>query len=220
MRQPAGQYAKVVPILVMLVSVAIGVAYLPRATVAQQGDLNSATSRYPAILGSRIESCNLCHTSSIPSLNPYGAAYLSHGRNPAALAAIEALDSDGDLFSNLAEIQALTFPGNANDFPVHTQTATRTVTASPTVSPSSTRTLTPLPTVQTPTATATVTARPTVGPSRTRTLTPLPTVQTPTATATVKASPTVRPSGTPAVTPVPTVGLPLSPRAWLPIASR
>ena len=191
MRQPAGQYAKVVPILVMLVSVAMGVAYLPRATVAQQGDLNSATSRYPAILGSRIESCNLCHTSSIPNLNPYGTAYKSAGRNTAALAAIEALDSDGDGFSNLAEIQAFTFPGNANDFPA-----------------------------QTPTATATVTASPTVVPSSTPTLTPLPTVQTPTATATVKASPTVRPSGTPALTPVPTVGLPLSPRAWLPIALR
>ena len=162
MRQTAGLQAKVVLIPFALVSVAIGVAYLPRATVAQQADLDAARSRYPAIIGSRIESCNLCHTSSIPNLNPYGAAYKSAGRNTAALAAIEALDSDGDGFSNLAEIQALTFPGNANDFAA----------------------------------------------------------QTPTATATVKASPTVRPSGTPALTPVPTVGLPLSPRAWLPIALR
>ena len=162
MRPPVGLQLKVVLILVALVSVAIGIAYLPRPAVAQQGDLNSATSRYPAIAGSRIDDCLLCHTSSRPNLNPYGAAYLGHGRNPAALAAIEALDSDLDGFSNLAEIQAFTFPGNANDFPA----------------------------------------------------------QTPTATATVKASPTVRPSGTPALTPVPTVGLPLSPRAWLPIALR
>ena len=52
--------------------------------------------------------------------------------------------------SQLAEIQAVTFPGNVNDFPVQAPTATATVTGSPTVRPSSTPTLTPVPTAWPP----------------------------------------------------------------------
>jgi hypothetical protein len=51
------------------------------------------------------------------TLNPYGLAYLDKGRNAAALVAISSLDSDGDLFTNQAEIVALTYPGDKNDDP-------------------------------------------------------------------------------------------------------
>ncbi|HMN63049.1 MAG TPA: hypothetical protein PJ988_21965, partial [Anaerolinea sp.] len=80
---------------------------------ANTPDINNVHTRYPAMVGTRIDSCSLCHTSSIPSLNPYGSAYKSNGRSLSALVAIEGLDSDGDGSSNLQEITALTFPGDS-----------------------------------------------------------------------------------------------------------
>ena len=63
--------------------------------------------------------CNLCHDPALgpPDLNPYGSAYLNSGF---VFSAIEALDSDGDGFSNLTEIMASpeTFPGDAASRPV------------------------------------------------------------------------------------------------------
>ncbi len=161
-------------------------AYLP--------DMSSAQSRYPNIVGSRIDSCSLCHTSA-PSLNPYGAAYKAAGRSPAALAAIEPLDSDGDGFTNLQEIMALYFPGNSADHPpaVTATTAPPTPTRTPTsVPPTATRTPTSVPPTATrtavpPTPTNTATnppptaTRTTVPPTPTNTATNLP----PTATRTV-----------------------------------
>jgi hypothetical protein len=73
--------------------------------------------------GTQLNSCTLCHVGSPGNMvfNPYGAAFDSigsHGSNPAgAFASIEGLDSDGDGYSNLAEIQARTFPGNASSHP-------------------------------------------------------------------------------------------------------
>jgi hypothetical protein len=62
--------------------------------------------------GTRLDSCATCHNGE--ARNPYGRAYSGSGRN---FAAIENLDSDGDGFTNLAEINALTFPGNPDDHP-------------------------------------------------------------------------------------------------------
>ncbi len=112
-------------------------------------DITNAEARYPNMVGSRIDTCTLCHTASIPSLNPYGAAYKAAGRSPAAFAAVENLDSDGDGFTNLQEIMALTFPGDPNDHPASpsatptsfqpaTSTPTATHTPVPTKAPSST----------------------------------------------------------------------------------
>ena len=69
-----------------------GAIFLPKTptALANTPDINSARSRYPNLSGSRIDSCSLCHTSSIPDLNPYGADYSGNGRSPAALAAIVA----------------------------------------------------------------------------------------------------------------------------------
>ncbi|WP_394698060.1 PGF-CTERM sorting domain-containing protein [uncultured Methanolobus sp.] len=63
----------------------------------------------------RLDSCDTCHAGpNGGSTDPYGRAYSSSGRN---FASIEDSDSDGDGFTNLEEINALTFPGNASDFP-------------------------------------------------------------------------------------------------------
>lgn len=71
--------------------------------------------------------CALCHTSP-PERNPYGAALAmsipsgsSHGDFatllPGALAAVEALDSDGDNVSNLEELLRGTWPGDPKSYP-------------------------------------------------------------------------------------------------------
>jgi hypothetical protein len=164
----------------------------PTMTVlANTPDINNARSRYPAMVSSRIDSCSLCHTASIPSLNPFGAAYKGAGRSLSALAAIESADSDGDGYTNLAEFAALTFPGDATDHPVP-PTAIPTATKVPTNTPTATTVPTNLPTAtQVPTNTATATVVPTNLPTATTLPTNQPTAtqlvpptEVPTATAT------------------------------------
>jgi len=86
-------------------------------------------------------SCDYCHQVYSPNptdenilktLNSYGKAYEDAGRNLAALKTIESLNSDGadklincegietpnkDTYTNIDEIKALTFPGDARDYP-------------------------------------------------------------------------------------------------------
>jgi hypothetical protein len=83
--------------------------------MARQSYLSTFETTYPAA-GSRIDECNLCHNSpgGGGARNPYGLSYASSGRK---FAAIENIDSDGDGYTNLQEIQSLTFPGDANDHP-------------------------------------------------------------------------------------------------------
>ena len=78
--------------------------------------------------------CSYCHLLVYPNaryktgvpksyeetLNPFGLAYKKAGRGAAALAAIEAQDSDGDGASNAAEIEALRFPGDPASRPGQT----------------------------------------------------------------------------------------------------
>ena len=71
--------------------------------------------------GTALDACVTCHPSG-SSFNPYGAAIDTAGGRgtDAGLAATEAVegdDSDGDGFTNLAEISALTFPGDDTSFP-------------------------------------------------------------------------------------------------------
>lgn len=71
--------------------------------------------------------CQWCHYKSnygktekydySETLNNYGKDYLKHGRNEAAVIAIQDLDSDGDGYSNKTEITALRYPGDQNDDP-------------------------------------------------------------------------------------------------------
>src|SRR5512134_2747457 len=82
--------------------------------------------------GSPIDQCILCHATNsgadIPSTetppNPYGVLLENNGRN---FAAAEPLDSDGDGFTNIAEITARTFPGNAASRPAASDTTLPTV---------------------------------------------------------------------------------------------
>ncbi len=108
-------------------------------------DINNFLSIYPFTRSSKLNDCSLCHpggnitqggkTSSYGScdychitygiqppygqipLNAYGTDYKDAGRTQLALHTIEAVDSDGDGYSNLDEIRALTFPGANNDHP-------------------------------------------------------------------------------------------------------
>lgn len=63
-----------------------------------------------------LDTCNTCHGASY-SFNTYGADVKAKkaqlgGDLTAALRAVESWDSDGDGDSNIAEIEAGTFPGN------------------------------------------------------------------------------------------------------------
>ena len=65
--------------------------------------------------GTALNSCTLCHPGgSTGQLNAYGTAYKNSNYN---FAAIENIDSDGDGYTNLAEITARTFPGDATSHP-------------------------------------------------------------------------------------------------------
>ncbi len=80
---------------------------------------------------SRLDSCKVCHINNPPSgpadgqRNPYGLAFQAQAghatQSDQALQAIEALNADngvgGVLTSNIQEIRALSFPGDANDEP-------------------------------------------------------------------------------------------------------
>ncbi len=98
---------------------------------ALQDYLTAFEGTYPAARVTRIDACLLCHVNSNPSLNStrnnYGKAYSDHNYD---FAAIESLDSDTDGYTNLAEITALTFPGDATDKPAPT-TGSVTVTLLP-----------------------------------------------------------------------------------------
>ncbi len=86
------------------------------AIQARRSDQTATRNQYPQLAGTRLDDCVLCHTSGA-QLNSYGRDYASSGGN---FASIERLDSDGDGFSNIAEINALTFPGSAGDMPQST----------------------------------------------------------------------------------------------------
>ncbi len=115
---------------------------------------------YPAVVGTKLDSCTLCHgggsytsggkTTTLGScqwchyvtnygeesspenlqrtLNQYGKDYLANGRDPAAFSIIEALDSDGDTYSNKAEIEAIRYPGDAADTPAKVPAPSRVFT--------------------------------------------------------------------------------------------
>jgi DNA-binding NarL/FixJ family response regulator len=70
---------------------------------ANSNDWANAQAVFPVMVGSRIDNCALCHTNA-SALNPFGAAYKAAGRSQDALIAIQNLDSDGDGFTNLQEI--------------------------------------------------------------------------------------------------------------------
>jgi hypothetical protein len=94
---------------VCIVAGSVGAAHAKSSYMTQ---FNSTYPTAPA----GIKSCVLCHPS-YPSitLNSYASAFLSAGHQ---YAPIEGSDSDADGFTNIAEIKAGTFPGNAASHPV------------------------------------------------------------------------------------------------------
>jgi len=97
---------------------------------------------YPDKAGTKLDHCALCHKGGagskgdlgscqychykygydgsgniVDTINSYGMAYYTGGRNEASLTSIENLDSDADGFSNIEEINAVRFPGDADDDP-------------------------------------------------------------------------------------------------------
>jgi hypothetical protein len=113
---------------------------------AGESDAPNFLAAYPDKAGSKLDQCNACHTGGsyvsggktttlgscqwchykygydksgdiAATLNAYGRDYKTNGRSPAALKSIENADSDGDGYANIQEIAALTFPGNASDYP-------------------------------------------------------------------------------------------------------
>jgi hypothetical protein len=101
---------------------------------AKSTKLDDCALCHPGSANGKSGSCDYCHTTyglqgtgAVP-LNSYGLAYRSAGKSKDALKAIENLNSDGndilgpneknnDTFTNIQEIQALTFPGDARDYP-------------------------------------------------------------------------------------------------------
>jgi hypothetical protein len=71
--------------------------------------------------GTDLDNCITCHVSSNPYINggrnPYGDDFEKEGSNREAFGAIELWDSDDDGFSNKAEIENRTFPGDPDSVP-------------------------------------------------------------------------------------------------------
>jgi hypothetical protein len=111
---------RLLSILSVLTLVLVGytVAY------ATNGYMTSFNSKY-GTAGTAIGNCSVCHTTA-PSCNSYGNAFKNNARN---YATIEPMDSDKDGFTNIVEINASTFPGNAASKPSASDTTVPKVTA-------------------------------------------------------------------------------------------
>lgn len=99
--------------LSLFVLVAVILALLAGVALAKGEYRTQFQEAYPAAKGSALDSCNLCHGSGF-ALNKYGQDFGAVGRD---FTAIEGKDSDGDGATNLAEIKALTLPGDPTSKP-------------------------------------------------------------------------------------------------------
>jgi len=102
---------------------------------------------YPELAGTKLDDCTLCHRGNqyttgmgnvvtesscqfchvtygydgsgdiLETLNGYGQDYRSAGRSVDAFGAIENKDSDNDTYSNIDELTAIRWPGDASDDP-------------------------------------------------------------------------------------------------------
>ncbi len=111
-------------ITVILASVQVATAF---------SSYKSAFNTQYSTTGTRLDTCGVCHNnpSGGGSLNSYGSAFAAQSGTPAqAFTNIEPLDSDGDGYSNIAEIIARTMPGDPNDHPAPAPVLT-TITVTP-----------------------------------------------------------------------------------------
>jgi len=112
-----------------------------------ENDSDNFISVYPDKAGTKLDQCALCHSGGqyekspgvwvslgscqwchysygydgsgniLNTMNAYGKDYHDNGRNASAINAIENLDSDGDGFTNIVEIEAIRYPGTDTDDP-------------------------------------------------------------------------------------------------------
>jgi len=107
--------------LVFAAALAVGFAGVAQA---RSGYLSTFDSKY-GTSGTKLDSCDTCHVPGGKTRNPYGLTVEANGAATnisAALTASEPVDSDGDTYSNITEINARTFPGDASDKPGQTVT--------------------------------------------------------------------------------------------------
>ena len=146
---------KILFILLVTFVVLIGV----HQSVANSSIHGKFTAEY-GVSGTKLDSCKLCmaSTSSPVSWNEYGTDLRSdtdfNRNNPEqAMKNIESMDSDGDGFTNINEIQSSTLPGDADDFPAPSP---ELISAPDETAPELTQT--PVPEETEPVSTNTVTA--------------------------------------------------------------
>jgi len=83
--------------------------------IAKSSYLSSFNQQY-GTSGTKLDTCTLCHPNyPNTSRNPFGVDFRDAGHSYNA--SLEGTDSDGDGFTNLEEIEALTFPGDAASKP-------------------------------------------------------------------------------------------------------
>lgn len=99
--------------IVSMLSLCVMITLIGSSSVSANTTIKDDFNTAYGTTGTRLDDCATCHTTA-PELNPYGVALNDSGLD---FAAIEPDDSDGDGFSNIDEIDNLTFPGDPNDFP-------------------------------------------------------------------------------------------------------
>ena len=93
-------------LLVLGVALAVSAQATPKI-------MRAFTTRHPEAK-EKLGNCATCHTDTLPQMNAFGADLKKAG---ADFAKVDSLDSDRDGASNLAEIQALTGPGDPKSRP-------------------------------------------------------------------------------------------------------
>ena len=135
--------------ILAVLAVLLGFYTASKAAYHHEGEADTPNfiAAYPALEGTKLDSCALCHSGGEyekspetfvtvgscqwchmiygydgsgdieATLNPFGRDYRNAGRNARAFRTIENADSDGDGYSNITEIEALSYPGDAGDDP-------------------------------------------------------------------------------------------------------
>lgn len=103
-------------LLLVLVVAIVGVPEV----LARSGYMTTFNGKY-GTANTKLDTCYTCHVPGGKALNPYGAdmeaQFLAGATTDQALMKVELLDSDSDTYSNIDEINARTFPGDASDYP-------------------------------------------------------------------------------------------------------
>jgi hypothetical protein len=105
----------------LLISAQIFLLTTPTTSHARSGYKTEFLNLYGWAANTKLDSCALCHGATKSIRNSYGLdmeAWLDSGKGVSqSLLMIDGLDSDGDGWINLDEINGVTFPGDGTDFP-------------------------------------------------------------------------------------------------------